>query len=124
MNNTITVVYENGILRPLVPLALPEHARVQIRVEQVAMPAAAGEHHPMDAVAQTDPITAERLWQERQETLTSLSEIVRQSLGLSQEEWDRSHRNLLSAAEIGREIGSLLAPVVKLSSEIITMREE
>lgn len=32
MNETITVVYEQGVLRPLMPLSLPEHAHVQIQI--------------------------------------------------------------------------------------------
>jgi predicted DNA-binding antitoxin AbrB/MazE fold protein len=32
MNTTFTAIYEKGLLRPLRPLALPEHARVQIRI--------------------------------------------------------------------------------------------
>jgi predicted DNA-binding antitoxin AbrB/MazE fold protein len=32
MNSTVTAIYENGILRPLTPLALPERARVQVQV--------------------------------------------------------------------------------------------
>lgn len=35
MNSTVIAIYENGVLRPLTPLALPEHARVQVHVEQV-----------------------------------------------------------------------------------------
>ena len=42
MNGTITAVYENGILRPLTPLALPEHTRVEIQIVNQA-PAAATE---------------------------------------------------------------------------------
>ena len=38
MNSTIIAIYENGVLRPLTPLALPEHARVQVHVEQVLAP--------------------------------------------------------------------------------------
>ena len=33
MNQTITAIYENGVLRPLTPLALPDRTEVQIRVE-------------------------------------------------------------------------------------------
>ena len=29
---TITAVYENGLLRPLTPLTLPEHAQVRLQV--------------------------------------------------------------------------------------------
>ncbi|MBN1886850.1 MAG: antitoxin family protein [Thermoflexales bacterium] len=44
MNSTIMTIYENGILRPLVPLALPERARVQVHVEQVLAPTDSSEH--------------------------------------------------------------------------------
>ncbi len=40
----VTAIYENGILRPLTPLALPEHARVQIQVQQVSTLAEAAAH--------------------------------------------------------------------------------
>lgn len=33
MSQTITAVYENGVLRPLKPLALPEKTRVRVQVE-------------------------------------------------------------------------------------------
>lgn len=33
MSQTITAVYENGVLRPLTPLELPEKTRVKLRVE-------------------------------------------------------------------------------------------
>ena len=32
MNESITVIYEGGVLRPLQPLALPEHSRLEVRV--------------------------------------------------------------------------------------------
>lgn len=32
MNTTFTVIHEGGVLRPLTPLSLPEHARVQVRI--------------------------------------------------------------------------------------------
>ena len=32
MHETITAIYEHGVLRPLTPLSLPEHARIQIRI--------------------------------------------------------------------------------------------
>ena len=44
MNGTVMAVYENGVLRPLTPMALPERARVQIRVEHVVAPIDAIEH--------------------------------------------------------------------------------
>lgn len=33
MSETVTAVYENGMLRPLTPLSLPERARVRLRIE-------------------------------------------------------------------------------------------
>jgi len=33
MNNTITAIYENGILRPLTPLNLSEHVQVHITIQ-------------------------------------------------------------------------------------------
>jgi predicted DNA-binding antitoxin AbrB/MazE fold protein len=32
MNTTITAIYEQGVLRPLTPLSLPEHAHVEVRI--------------------------------------------------------------------------------------------
>lgn len=34
MYTTFTAIYEQGILRPLLPLSLPEHARVEVRIIQ------------------------------------------------------------------------------------------
>jgi predicted DNA-binding antitoxin AbrB/MazE fold protein len=33
MTLSIEAIYENGVLRPLSPLALPEHARVRLSVD-------------------------------------------------------------------------------------------
>ena len=35
MTITTEAIYENGILRPLSPLALPEHARVRVAVDDL-----------------------------------------------------------------------------------------
>jgi predicted DNA-binding antitoxin AbrB/MazE fold protein len=35
MNNPITAIYENGILRPIAPLNLPEQAEVKIVIEPI-----------------------------------------------------------------------------------------
>jgi predicted DNA-binding antitoxin AbrB/MazE fold protein len=32
MNEPITVIYEDGVLRPLQPLALPEHSRLEVQI--------------------------------------------------------------------------------------------
>jgi len=41
MSETITVIYERGVLRPLKPLALPESTRVEIQI--VSQPSAGQE---------------------------------------------------------------------------------
>ncbi len=33
MNNPVTAIYENGILRPLTPLNLPEQVQVRITIQ-------------------------------------------------------------------------------------------
>lgn len=38
MNELITAVYEQGVLRPLIPLALPEHTHVQIQIIEPPQP--------------------------------------------------------------------------------------
>lgn len=39
MSQTITAVYENGVLKPLTPLTLPEHAQVELDIRAIAAPA-------------------------------------------------------------------------------------
>jgi predicted DNA-binding antitoxin AbrB/MazE fold protein len=36
MNQTIRAIYENGVLRPLTPLALPDRTEIQITVESAS----------------------------------------------------------------------------------------
>jgi predicted DNA-binding antitoxin AbrB/MazE fold protein len=36
MTETIPAIYENGVLRPLIPLALPEHTAVEIQIVKSA----------------------------------------------------------------------------------------
>ena len=36
MTETIPAIYENGVLRPLMPLALPEHTAVEIQIVKSA----------------------------------------------------------------------------------------
>ena len=33
MNYTTTAIYENGLLRPIIPLDLPEHSEVEITIQ-------------------------------------------------------------------------------------------
>lgn len=35
MSITLDAIYENGLLRPLSPLSLPEHTRVRVSVEDL-----------------------------------------------------------------------------------------
>jgi len=44
MNRTITAIYENGILRPLSPLDLPEQSQVELDVRQVVAPSKSAKH--------------------------------------------------------------------------------
>jgi predicted DNA-binding antitoxin AbrB/MazE fold protein len=37
MNNPIIAVYEKGVLKPLIPLTLPEHTEVQIYLTQTSV---------------------------------------------------------------------------------------
>src|SRR3954465_11651064 len=74
MGNLVTAIYENGVLRPLTPLALPEHAQVEISVQSVSAPAdnleyrrevravlvAAGLSLPPDALPPVNPLSAEQ----------------------------------------------------------------
>ena len=38
MSQTITAIYANGVLRPVVPLNLPEQTQVEIELKQVTTP--------------------------------------------------------------------------------------
>ena len=44
MDQTITAIYENGVLRPLTPLALPEHTAVEISLRPLPATATAQAH--------------------------------------------------------------------------------
>jgi predicted DNA-binding antitoxin AbrB/MazE fold protein len=44
MDQTVTAIYENGVLRPLDPLDLPERATVHISIKQLAVSADADAH--------------------------------------------------------------------------------
>ena len=35
MSQSIIAIYENGVLRPLLPMPFPEHSRLRIQVQQV-----------------------------------------------------------------------------------------
>jgi predicted DNA-binding antitoxin AbrB/MazE fold protein len=44
MDHIITAIYENGVLRPLDPLDLPERAEVQVLIKSLPTPADADAH--------------------------------------------------------------------------------
>ena len=50
MTETVTAVYEHGVLRPLTPLHLPEHSQVEIEVRTI--------HSPPDARARREQVRA------------------------------------------------------------------
>ncbi len=82
MNNPIAAVYENGILRPLTPLALPEHTQVQIYIQSstTTVEATAHRHRVRAALISADlslpqthpPSIPRRLHAERREELGRL----------------------------------------------------
>jgi predicted DNA-binding antitoxin AbrB/MazE fold protein len=73
MSETIAAIYEKGVLRPLEPLSLAEHTRVQIQiVADSASPAderqkvrmallAAGVIHPHGNIEQTSAVSEEEM---------------------------------------------------------------
>ncbi|MBA3947008.1 MAG: antitoxin family protein [Herpetosiphonaceae bacterium] len=50
MTETVTAVYEHGVLRPLTPLHLPERSQVEIEVRTI--------HKTQDAYAQREQVRA------------------------------------------------------------------
>ena len=50
MTQTVTAVYEHGVLRPLTPLHLPEHSQVEIEVRML--------DSALDAQAQREQVRA------------------------------------------------------------------
>ena len=80
MSQRVTAIYENGVLRPLAPLDLPEHTRVEIELEieigqnAPAAHAQAVRHALRRAGVSLSPLpltnaTAERLPDEEQDAL-------------------------------------------------------
>lgn len=59
MATTIRAVYENGVLRPLSPLALPEHCQVELAVQAITVPPQAARERVRTALARAG-ILAER----------------------------------------------------------------
>jgi predicted DNA-binding antitoxin AbrB/MazE fold protein len=81
MNCTITAIYENGILRPLSPLDLPEQSQVELDVRQVIGPSKSAKRHQIHevlvsaglVVAVSEPISAEsRISSERRKELAEI----------------------------------------------------
>ncbi len=73
MGEIITAVYEHGILRPLTPMTLPEHTRLQLQIVSKLSPAKeerqqvhqalldAGLIRPSPAVEQVEPVSEPEL---------------------------------------------------------------
>lgn len=95
MPETITAIYENGVLRPLTPLPLQEHQTVQIQIlpedsatqlERISQSlAAAGLVTPPPNRSDVEPV-CEATWQELTEKLKAipgkpLSEIIIEDRG-------------------------------------------
>ena len=40
MSQRVTAIYENGVLRPLTPLDIPEHSTLELDLHEVSAPAA------------------------------------------------------------------------------------
>ncbi|MGQ9626509.1 MAG: hypothetical protein ACUVV0_06355 [Anaerolineae bacterium] len=67
---------------------------------------------------------AEMLLQEQLKAVVGMKGVLRQALGLSEEEWADLIARLHSASELRAEISKYIPPGVKLSEEILAMREE
>ena len=65
MSGNIAVIYEKGVLRPLQPLNLPEHTRLEIRIVDTALTDAEKAHQVLmqaglirpSAPAETEPVS-------------------------------------------------------------------
>lgn len=97
---TITAIYENGVLRPLTPLALREHTQVEIEIKPAPVP--------------PDPL------QERRRVHEVL---VAAGLVLPRTEADLAMPEPLSS-ERREELAALFAAAGPLSTLIIEEREE
>jgi predicted DNA-binding antitoxin AbrB/MazE fold protein len=72
MSETITVVYEQGVLRPLTPLSLPEHTRVEIQIIRQAAGAGDERQQVRQALMEAGVIRA----RQRSESVPPVSEEV------------------------------------------------
>jgi predicted DNA-binding antitoxin AbrB/MazE fold protein len=87
MSNPIPAIYENGILRPLTPLALPEQTQVQVYIQPLPPSAEATAHRRQVRAAlaeaglslpeATVPVIPPPLSAERREELAHLFAIGR-----------------------------------------------
>lgn len=51
METTITAIYEDGVLRPLTPIDLPEHATVELVVRSTSTPETAAARRRAELIA-------------------------------------------------------------------------
>lgn len=116
---TVTLQLPSRLYANLAALAAEEQTDlVEMLTRLVAL---AYQHRALSRPVHTFPRTGERA--ATPGAPTPLAEVVRQSLGLSLEQWRQLHQDLPPAAAISKEIGALLPPATKLSSEIVAMRE-
>jgi predicted DNA-binding antitoxin AbrB/MazE fold protein len=87
MSDPILAIYENGILRPLTPLALPEQTQVQVYIQPLSSSAEAMAHRSQVRAALTEaklslpetspPVVPPSLSAERREELARLFAVGR-----------------------------------------------
>jgi predicted DNA-binding antitoxin AbrB/MazE fold protein len=66
MDHQVTAIYENGVLRPLEPLALPEQTTVELSIHRIALPVDLATHRRRvramlkeGGLTRTEPISGE-----------------------------------------------------------------
>lgn len=120
MTITLIATYKNGALWLPHRLDLPEHARVKVEIER--LPESAGQAAD-DFLQHVLALATDLGLDDLAEQPASLTELVRQALGLSPDDWQRLHQGLPSAAEIGQQISSSLPADTRLSTEVVAARE-
>lgn len=80
MSAIITAIYEQGVLRPLHPVPVPEHARVILQVQEVSTPDETLAHRAhlalvaagLSITAADETVSTQRLSEQRREALAQL----------------------------------------------------
>jgi hypothetical protein len=103
-------------------MEMSQMVRISPQVFRLLERRAQQEHRSPDQVVER--LLREHLHPQVEGAPVHLPDIVREALGLSQEEWQQLQKGLPSAREIGDRIGSLLPPGTSLSAEIVAMRDQ